>query len=143
MLKSLVIKLKKQHRDIEKKIADISLELKKDEWDYENISKLLFSLKNDIAEHLKLENEEFYPNFIKILVNSGGSAGGVEGFMKQMDFVLSRINTFFIFFDTEEKIKCSDKDIFKFEFSRIMSELETRLNVEEYFVYKRALNYEV
>jgi regulator of sigma D len=122
----LISTLKSQHRTLQ---ADLALVLK-------DVSPLpdLIKFKNDLLEHLKLENEVFYPDYIDKKTKRGEDVVKTKEFIRQMDDIGKVVMGFLDKYNTSEMINASASDFNK-ELPNIISTLNLRIETEEEGVF--------
>ena len=111
----LISTLKSQHRTLQ---TDLALAMK-------DVSPLpdLIKFKNDLLEHLKLENEVFYPDYIDKKTTRGEDVVSTKEFIRQMDDIGKVVIGFLEKYNSSEKINAAVPD-FKKELPKTLPEKE-------------------
>ena len=127
----LIAKLKEQHRAIQ---ADLSFILDSLEADQGKRDELILSglvrFKQDLTSHLKIENEEFYPDLLKKKEKAGLNTDNTKDFIRRMETLAAEVFTFLAEYDSVEAI-AADIAKFKEDLTRIISTLNVRIETEE------------
>ncbi len=125
----LILTLKNQHRALQ---ADLSLVLEKIEVGGlgDEIVLNLTKFKNDLLEHLKLENETFYPDYLEKKIKRGEEVDTTKKFIKEMDEIGKVVIGFLEKYATAETISKSLLE-FKKELISIINTLNMRIESEE------------
>jgi len=127
----LIATLKSQHKLLQSDLASTLEEASNQNWiNSEKISELLTKFKTDLLEHLKLEDEEFYPNYLSKKNNLKADITSEDAFYKQMDDIAKAVTSFLDKYSTPEIIRNSSTD-FKQELSGIIQTLNLRIETEE------------
>ena len=126
----LISTLKNQHRILQSDLSS-ALEVNKRG---ENIILDLIKFKNDLLEHLKLENETFYTDYLDKKTKKGEEIENTKKFIKEMDDIAKVVMTFLEKYSSSESI---NKYITEFnkELPDIISTLNMRIETEEDGVY--------
>lgn len=132
----LITTLKNQHRSLQ---FDLSLALENSRIETEKEDKnILFDLekfKKDLSEHLKLENEVFYPDYLAKKLKNGEDITKTEEFISQMIVIGDKVTEFLNKYSTPEAIN-SNISNFKEELVEIMGILNIRIETEEEGVFE-------
>ena len=131
----LVSTLKSQHRTLQADLA-LATEDAKSDTESKGVSILssLTKFKNDLVEHLKLENEVFYPDYLDKKTKRGEDVTNTKEFIRQMDDIGKVVIGFLEKYNTSEKINAAVSD-FKKELPNIISTLNLRIETEEEGVF--------
>jgi len=122
----LVSTLKAQHRSLQ---ADLSAAL-----DGTNSALALTKFRNDLLEHLQLENEVFYPDYLEKQGKKGEDVTKTKEFIKQMDDIGNVVMAFLNKYNAAEAITATTED-FKKELETIIRTLNLRIETEEEGVF--------
>lgn len=129
--KELINNLKSQHRTLQKDLSDA---MQKTELETENIGEKIVAdltkFKNDLMDHLKLENGTFYPDYLDKKIKRGEETESTKTFMKEMDDIARVVLAFLEKYSAPESINSSIPD-FKNNLSKIIGTLNTRIETEE------------
>ena len=139
MEETLVQKLQEQHKQIDLILNSLSKEINSENVDAVYVFDNLQKFNNILTEHLKLEDENFYPKLLETLEEKKENTDEIKEFIEQMDRIVKQVKSFLNFYDSVDMIKQADNTIMQFEFEEMMNDLETRINVENLFVYKKML----
>lgn len=127
----LIAKLKAQHRTLQ---ADLSSALDDSKLDTgkngESIVAKLTKFKSDLLEHLKLENEEFYPDYLDKKTKRGEDVITTKEFIRQMDDIGKAVMDFLGKYSSSDVINTASLS-FGEELSGIIGTLNTRIETEE------------
>jgi len=94
----------------------------------------LAKFKTDLLEHLKLENGEFYPDYLEKKIKRGEDVTGTKEFIRQMDDIGKAVMGFLDKYNTAESIDVS-LPTFQEELPGIIRTLNVRIETEEEGVY--------
>jgi len=137
----LITILKTQHRGLQN---DLKLVL--DELNSETtlnsrvvVSKLA-KFKDDLLAHLKLENGEFYPDYLAKKDKKGEDTTSTKEFMKIMEDIGKVVLAFLDKYSSAEVVE-SSRLVFTKELQEIISTLNTRIETEEEGVFDIYLIY--
>jgi len=127
----LITTLKDQHRTLQN---DLSLALNNSNATgslvgstiVENLSKF----KKDLLEHLKLENGEFYPDYLEKKTKRGEDITSTKEFVRQMDEIGKVVIGFLEKYSTPESVEKVIPE-FRKELANIIGTLNTRIETEE------------
>lgn len=131
---TIVTTMIKQHRDLQKEVRSLAEVSEKEEVDFEQINKGLKQFEKDLAKHLKLEDEVFYPELLKDMKQNGIDTANTEQFILEMKEIEQAILAFLDKYGSSDKIK-NKIDEFKKELPKISSTLNLRIESEEAGVY--------
>jgi regulator of sigma D len=97
---------------------------------FEKTLSFLAKFRVDLNEHIKLENDKFYPGYIKKQIERGEEVESTKLFIKKMDEIAMVIMAFL-----DKYLAAGDieKNLFNFkkELSGIIGTLNTRIETEE------------
>jgi|GEM_PF-532985 len=131
----LVSTLKAQHRTLQvdlNQIYDIT------QSELHNKGELivghLVQFNKDLANHLNVENNEFYPDYLEKKVKRGEDISSTKAFINQMADIGTEVIQFLEKYHTKESID-SSLSTFGKELSMIISTLNTRIETEEEGVF--------
>lgn len=131
----LISKLKAQHRLLQ---SDLSLVLDdanpEAERDYGNTVLKLTKFKDDLFEHLKLENEALYPDYLDKKRKKGEDITDSTEFIKRMDDIGKAVMDFLGKYNTAEAIEAALLD-FRKELTDVIGTLNVRIETEEEGVF--------
>ncbi|MCA9359030.1 hemerythrin domain-containing protein [Candidatus Kaiserbacteria bacterium] len=131
----LIETLKSQHRKIQSDLRAAYDELKSEgETPSSAIVADLSRFKKDLEEHLKLESEEFYPDYLAKKEARGEDTDSAKKFIRMMDDIGEVVMAFLYKYSTEEAVENS-RDTFEDELLEIIDTLNTRIETEEQGVY--------
>jgi hemerythrin-like domain-containing protein len=137
----LITTLKAQHRGLQNDLNIVADELKLETTSINSvIIPKLAKFKNNLLEHLKLENEEFYPDYLSKKEKKGEDITSSEEFIKLMDEIGKTVLAFLDKYSIAEAVE-SSQSVFKDELSGIIDTLNTRIETEEDGVYDLYLLY--
>ena len=131
----LITILKAQHRALE---VDLALALENldagTEGYLERIVQNLLKFRTDLSEHLKLEDDEFYPDYFR--KNTGNETKITTGkeFLREMSIIGRSVHDFLDRYSTAESIGASISR-FRIDLLGTMSTLKTRIETEEEGIY--------
>ena len=131
---NLISTLIKQHRELQKKIGlvlDFSLKI---DYDAAKILQALAAFKNNLGEHLKLENDIFYVELIKKMKAKNLDIAKTELFIKEMDDIANAV-TIFLDSYTETAAISQKIDELRQTLPNIINTLNLRIESEESGVY--------
>jgi regulator of sigma D len=129
----LIATLKTQHRTLQTDLS-LALEDSKSENTGKDISLQLIKFKTDLLEHLKLENGEFYPDYLDKKVKRGEDIVSTKEFIKQMEDIGKIVMVFLDKYHAPEVINTGIMD-FRKELIDIIKTLNTRIETEEEGVF--------
>ena len=132
--KNIILAMVEQHRGLQKRVGVVLQELQENSIDIAKISQGLKQFNQDLAEHLKLENEVFYINLLKDMKNSGQDITQTEQFIAEMEGIGKAVGLFLKKYDTPTKVKEQIEE-FKLEMPGIGNALNLRIESEEAGVY--------
>lgn len=121
--------LKNQHKTLQDDLSVVLEDLKSEKVSINsNIS--LTKFKNDLLDHLRLENEKFYPDYLDKQIKKGEDIISTKEFIGQMDVIGKVVVSFLDKYSTPEVI---NKNVlgFKEELLKIIGDLKTRFKTEE------------
>ena len=131
----LISILKAQHRNLQNDLKLVSDELKSEATlDSSSVVKKLSKFKIDILEHIKLENGEFYPDYLAKKEAKGENTAKAKEFIKVMEDIGKVIMTFLDKYSRVETIKGS-RLVLTEELHNIIGTLNTRIETEEEGVF--------
>jgi hypothetical protein len=131
----LIITLKTQHRVLQTDLSFVTENLQSEKEVYSgNIVVFLEKFKMDLLEHLKLENDVFYPDFLNKKTQKGEDVTNTKIFIKDMDVIGTVVMAFLEDYNSPERISASI-DEFKERMSVITDMLNTRIESEEEGVF--------
>lgn len=131
----LIETLKSQHRKIQSDLRAAYDELKSEgETPSSAIVADLSRFKKDLEEHLKLESEEFYPDYLAKKEARGEDTASAKKFIRMMDDIGEVVMAFLHKYSTEEAVENS-RDTFEDELLEIIDTLNTRIETEEQGIY--------
>ena len=127
----LITKLKNQHSNLQKDLSLIVADLKSGMGEKDDTVVLkLTKFKNDLIEHLKIENKEFYPDYLDKKIKRGEEITSAKEFIKQMDTIEKVVIEFLDKYATPESISANTSN-FSSELSVIINALNARVETEE------------
>ena len=131
----LVSTLKSQHRTLQADLA-LATEDAKSDTESKGVSILssLTKFKNDLVEHLKLENDVFYPDYLEKKIKKGEDISSTKEFIRQMDDIGKVVMGFLDKYKTPEAINTAISD-YKKELFNIVGTLNIRIETEEEGVF--------
>ncbi len=132
--KTIIPKLVEHHRNLNKKVDEIFEILKNEKVDAKNILRMLELFKQDLMNHLKLENEVFYPNLISNMLNIGQPIEKTEMLIAEMKEIEVKVIAFLEKYATVQPIEKNIEE-FKEDFQNIVIILTHRIESEEIGVY--------
>lgn len=132
--KTIVTILIEQHRILQKGLNAVAELLKSESIGTEEIEISLRQFKQDLVEHLELENGTFYPELLTEMKAEGQSVEKTEQFINEMKDIGSRVMEFLEKYKDSENIKKNIKK-FRIEFPKISETLNIRIESEEATVY--------
>lgn len=131
----LVEELIGQHRKLQKDLqAALGLCDQAQEKNAQLIFTQLLKFKIDLNQHLDLENNFFYPDFINKKKERGEEVSSTQAFIGMMDEIGEAVLKFLEEYNKEDKILVN-KLMFKNELQSIISALNTRIETEEEGIY--------
>ena len=129
--KEIVSTMISQHRVLQGEVASI---LDKEKKDSEEISQELEKFKNDLTEHLKLENEVFYVELLKDMKSQGFNTTKTEEFIAEMESIGRAVSVFLEKYKNASSIQGKIQE-FKKELEEIGGVLTLRIESEEAGVF--------
>lgn len=137
----LITTLKTQHRGLQDDLRSVLGELKSETTlNASAIISKLAKFKEDLTEHLKLENGEFYPDYLQKKEIKGESLIQAKAFIATMEDIGKVVMAFLKKYNNMEVIEGS-KLVFGIELNNIIKTLNTRIETEEEGVYEIYLAY--
>lgn len=131
----LISILKMQHRGLQTDLKLVLDDLKVESALNDNtIVTKLTKFKADLSEHLRIENGEFYPDYLHKKEMKKEDTTPTKEFMKIMEDIGKVVMAFLDAYSNIEAIKRS-KTVFESELHTIISTLNTRIETEEEAVY--------
>jgi len=128
----LISTLKAQHRSLKAELALALSNLESGEED--KIPSNLAKFKNDLEEHLKLENVEFYPDYLNKKAKRRESLTSTKEFIYQMEVIGKAVMSFIDKYTIPGAIDAHLLD-FTDELSKITQALNVRIETEEEGVF--------
>lgn len=130
MPEDIIATLKQQHLEMKGILAGIKDKLHTEAPESSDILKRLLNFKKSLDKHLKLENNTFYPELLKIMKERNLEVSNTELFIGEMKTLEMEIIDFLKKYDDPKKI---DNNLarFKPEFDFIISSLMIRITSEE------------
>lgn len=132
--KTIVTILVEQHRTLQKGLKAVSGLLESVDIDTQDIIFSLNQFKQDLIDHLELENGTFYPELLKKMQAKGQDTEKTEQFIYEMKDIEARVKTFLGKYESVESVE-TKKDQFKKEFEKNVEILNIRIASEEATVY--------
>lgn len=132
--KKLVEVLIGQHRNLEKILGLAAEELKKENPDGGAIVATLGNFKENLLEHLKLENENFYPALLADMEAKGQNTEKTQQFIDEMGVIGEKVTGFLGSYAAKEVIE-ENIDKFREDFQLIVGTLSIRIESEENGVF--------
>ncbi|XOU94985.1 MAG: hemerythrin domain-containing protein [Candidatus Kerfeldbacteria bacterium] len=134
MKKNLITTLVAQHRELQNNLKCVADQLKIELPEISKINECLEEFSVNLTEHLKLENDTFYVNLLKVMKEKGQDTTKTEKFIAEMNDIAIVVMEFLNKFKGEEKIK-AQIDSLKNELPAIIDTLGLRIETEEAGVY--------
>lgn len=131
---NIISTLINQHRTLQKELEAVSNDLKETKPDPVEIDKLLKQFTVDLTEHLKLENEVFYPELLKEMKTKGQDISKTEQFIAEMKEIEKAVLAFLGKYKDADSI-AQQLDQFRSELINITETLNLRVESEESGVY--------
>lgn len=133
--KELVGKLIAQHRKLQGDLK-VVLDMLKDDKTFDSDSTLeyLINFKRDLLEHLELENEVFYPDYLKKKSLKGEDILSTKEFIGLMDGIGKEVMNFLERYNNPESIGMN-RQVFSDELQKMQDTLNNRIETEEDGVY--------
>jgi len=132
----LITTLKAQHRGLQSDLTNVLGELKSETvLNASAVISKLAKFKEDLIEHLKLENGEFYPDYLHKKEIKGENIAQTKEFIGVMENIGKVVIAFLDKYDNIEAIE-SSRLVFDNEFNNIIRTLNTRIETEEEGVYE-------
>lgn len=134
-MENIVSVLIKQHRLLQQDVEDtLTLCNGADTTPFDQIDKGLKKFKDDLVEHLDLENNTFYVELLDKMKKAGQDTAKTEQFIAEMKDIEKVLYAFFDEFGSADAIK-NNFAKFKDDFANIKSVLTLRVESEEAGVY--------
>jgi len=111
MEETLVQKLQEQHKQIDLILNSLSKEINSENVDAVYVFDNLQKFNNILTEHLKLEDENFYPKLLETLEEKKENTDEIKEFIEQMDRIVKQVKSFLNFYDSVDMIKQADLHI--------------------------------
>lgn len=133
-LENIVEEMISQHRTLQKDLGGALDLVKNEEPDFVQIDADLKKFIKDLEEHLKLENDIFYPSLLKKMKEKDVDTSKTEDFINQMKEIGTVVMIFLGKYKSNIEIENQFAD-FKNDLSTIVSALNLRIESEESGVY--------
>lgn len=133
-LENIIEKMIGQHRSLQDDLGNALLLANNENPNMDSVSMALKQFSIDLADHLHLENDIFYPELLKHMGDSGVDVSKTEDFINQMKDIGVVVETFLQKYKDSPSIE-HEFDVFKNELSNIISALNIRIESEEAGVY--------
>lgn len=122
--------LKQQHKDLENLLSEVKSILNQPAADYAQVLELLTKLKQALTDHVRIENEEFYPKYGQLLSMLGKKFDNDEKLKIEMNRIVSLVFDFLATYASAASI--ADNLIeFKKSLASIENILKIRIETEE------------
>jgi regulator of sigma D len=108
---------------------------------FDRILESLSEFRENLIEHLDLENNVFYKDYTKKETALGGTAAHANELTRQMDEIAKSVIAFLDSYRTPDQIKDSFKQFDK-ELKRVADTLSLRIEIEEEGIYNVYLSME-
>lgn len=131
--KELIEQLINQHRQLQKDLAEAMEKSKNRILNAALIIDILGTFKIHLTEHLALENNEFYVNYLQLKQKQGNDLSQTHAFMMEMKHIGMAITSFLNAYQTPDDIKAEVG--FEQALSTIASTLNARIETEEEGIY--------
>ncbi|MCX6795136.1 MAG: hemerythrin domain-containing protein [Candidatus Falkowbacteria bacterium] len=129
----LILLLKSQHLNLRKDLSDVLEGINSDNKDENDLTVLnLNRFKNDLLDHLKLEDEKFYPAYFQ---KSQYNKEVAQKLMLQMNQIAEVVINFFKKYENLAEI-IDNKNYFISELLEIVNTLNIRIETEEEGIYE-------
>jgi regulator of sigma D len=125
----LVSKIKSQHLILQEDLAFL-LEDSKLKVNGEKIISQLIKFKNDLLNHLELENKQFYADYLDKKMKRNEDIESTEEFIKQMNDISKIVINFLNKYNSPEIIEQAFSD-FRKELLEVSGVLNARIETEE------------
>lgn len=132
--KTLITRMIQQHRNLQKEIELVVELVAKETVDTVKVVETLTQFGIDLAEHLTLENEKFYPELLEGMKAKGQNTTKTKMFIAEMTNI-EKVVTEFLTGYRDEKSVSEKLENLKTELSEIVEALVLRIESEEAGVY--------
>ena len=130
--KQLIDTLKAQHKNLQEDLNIATLNEASD------VVQALNKFKTDLVSHLRLENETFYVDLLKIMSGKGQNTENTEKFILEMKDIEKVVLGFLDKYNSPESLT-GNKETFSVELQGIIKALNLRIESEEEGVYETYL----
>lgn len=134
--KQLINTLKAQHKvlktDLIQALDDAEKGIEKNE---SEILQFLSKFKTDLTEHVKLENDIFYPDYLDRKLKRGEDITETSKFVDEMKKIGYGVTQFLEKYDTPEELEDIKRD-FEGDLKHIIETLNIRISTEEDSVFE-------
>ena len=131
----LISTLKIQHRALQADLSIVQDELTKGlSVKTDTVILALTKFRNDLIEHLKLENNEFYPDYLDKKAKRGEDVSSTRDFIKQMEDIGKTVMLFLDTYDNSAAVN-TNLTVFSKALNGVISVLNTRIETEEEGVF--------
>lgn len=132
--KQLLERLLSQHNELRSILIDVSEEVEKDVLNPEWLLSELVLFRAGLDEHLKLEDDVFYPEVFKVLREQGNDTANTEKFVNEMKALGIVVYGYLDKYNSKEAIVKNSQE-FKEDIQDMAAKILLRVSVEEQGVY--------
>lgn len=134
MEKEIIKILINQHRALQSDLGLVSTFLQSENVNVSNIIQSLSNFKSKLLEHLKLENDEFYPGLLKKMKEKEMKTEDTVKFIQQMKSIGVVVMAFLEKYNSKNAI-LGEINVFKKDLNEIILTLNLRIESEEQGVF--------
>ena len=131
---SIVTRMRLQHDNLQNELTEIARELESVSPDFSIIVTILYKFRDNLVEHLDLEDRVFYPTLLEKMRMQGKDTSSIEKLTTEMSDIEGAATIFLSKYKDALLIK-ENFDSFKKDLHGIIQALNLRINTEEKISY--------